>query len=361
MFHRCVPQAPATDHGAASVERRRPFGLTVDIHCHFTSARADALALPHRKPGSETMLAYATPEERAEHTRTIAALDLRIRATERRLEEMDAMGIDVQVVSPGPMQYFYWLDPELGREASRMVNDDLAEIATRRPDRIVAMGTVPLQETSLAVAELERCVRELGMRGVEISTNVNGAELSEPRLAPFFARAEELGVLLFIHPLGFTEGKRMARHFFINSIGNPIESTLAIAHLMHDGVLDRHPGLKICVAHGGGYIAQYIGRMDHTYDHRTELHATMKRKPSEYLKQLYFDTVLYDPAEIENLVRRWGADHVLMGTDWPYNMGERDPVGLLARCNLAPGEREKIAGRNAARLLGLKAARKRKA
>jgi aminocarboxymuconate-semialdehyde decarboxylase len=268
---------------------------------------------------------------------------------------MDAMGIDVQIVSPGPMQYFYWLDPERGREASRMVNDDITEITARHPERLAPMGTVPLQHPEFAVAELERCVKRLGMRAIEINTNVNGTELAEAGLDAFFAKAEEWGVLLFIHPLGFTDGRRMAKYFFINTMGNPIESTLAVGHLIHGGVLDRHPGLKICVAHGGGYIAHYIGRLDHTYDQRPEVRVNMSRRPSDYMRQLYFDTVVYDPAEIEQLVRRWGADQVLMGTDWPYGMGERDPVGLLDRCAAIPdNERDKIAGLNAAKLFGLK-------
>jgi aminocarboxymuconate-semialdehyde decarboxylase len=214
---------------------------------------------------------------------------------------------------------------------------------------------VPLQHPEFAVAELERCVKRLGMRAIEINTNVNGTELAEAGLDAFFAKAEEWGVLLFIHPLGFTDGRRMAKYFFINTMGNPIESTLAVGHLIHGGVLDRHPGLKICVAHGGGYIAHYIGRLDHTYDQRPEVRVNMSRRPSDYMRQLYFDTVVYDPAEIEQLVRRWGADQVLMGTDWPYGMGERDPVGLLDRCAAIPdNERDKIAGLNAAKLFGLK-------
>jgi aminocarboxymuconate-semialdehyde decarboxylase len=355
MFHRCTPRAPADEHGSARLEVAGPRRLNVDVHCHYTSRRADDFALPHRKANSEAMLAFAGGSERSQHTEDIKALDQRIRGTERRLAEMDAMGVDVQIISPGPMQYFYWLEPELGREASRMVNDDITEIAARHPDRLVAMGTAPLQHPEFALAELERCVKKLGLRAMEINTCVNGTELSQAGLDKFFAKVEEYGVVLFIHPLGFTDGGRMARHFFINTIGNPLESTLAIGHLIHDGVLDRYPGLKICVAHGGGYIAHYIGRLDHTYEHRPEVHKQMSKPPSAYMRQLYFDTVLYDPAEIEQLARRWGAEHVLMGTDWPYNMGERDPIGLLRRCTaISEADREKIAGRNAAELFGIK-------
>jgi len=356
MFHRCgAVHAPATDQGGSRRARRRRYSLTVDIHCHFTSQRADDLALPLRPPSAEPTLAVVTQEQRERHRRYIESLDARIRGIDRRLVEMDGQGVDVQVVSPGPMQYFYWTEPEMGRTLSRMVNDDIAELCARRPDRLVPMGTVPLQDAKMAVAELERCVNALGMRGIEISTNVNGGEISDPRLAPFWAKAEELGVVVFIHPLGFTDGRRLARHNFNNAIGNPLESTIAVGYLIYDGVLDRHPGLKICVAHGGGYVAHYIGRMDHSWSARTEDRGAIAKKPSEYMKRLYFDTVQYDPIEIENLARHWGADRVLMGTDWPYAMGEGDPVGLLDRCSgLSLAERDRIAGANAARLFGIK-------
>ena len=336
---------------------RRPgrHPVTVDIHCHFTSKRADDLALPLRPATAEATLAVVSPEERERHRLYIDSLDERIRGTEKRLAEMDEQGVDVQVVSPGPMQYFYWTEPDMGRTLARMVNDDLAKLCTSHPDRLVPMGTVPLQDAQMAVAELERIAREHGMKAVEVSTNVNGMELSDPRLAPFWAKAEALGLLVFIHPLGFTEGKRLGRHNFSNVIGNPLESAIAVGYLIFDGVFDRHPGLKICVAHGGGFAAHYIGRFDHSWSARAADRGEIARKPSEYMKRLYFDTVQYDPIEVENLVRHWGADHVLMGTDWPYTMGEPDPVGLLHRCTgLSEAECDKIAGGNTAALLGIK-------
>ena len=354
MFYSCTPGAAAANGATARVVRKRGRSLTVDIHCHYTSQRADNLAHPLRKPENEATLAVVSEQERERHARYIKSLDQRIRGAELRLAEMDAMGIDVQVISPGPMQYFYYLDAEMGRAASRMVNDDITEISARHPGRLVPMGTVPLQAPQLAVEELTRCAKPPGMRAVEIATNVNGEELSEKKFEVFFAKAEELGVLVFIHPLGFTDGKRLSRYTFNNVIGNPLESTIAIGHLIFDGVLERHPGLKVCVAHGGGYIAHYIGRMDHVYACRPEVRVNISQKPSAYLKRLYFDTVQYDPIEIENLVRHWGCEHVLLGTDWPYNMGEYDPVGLLARCKgLKAAERKKIAGLNAAQLLGI--------
>jgi aminocarboxymuconate-semialdehyde decarboxylase len=206
----------------------------------------------------------------------------------------------------------------------------------------------------MAVAELERCVNDLGMRGVEISTNVNGAELSEPRLEKFFARVEELDVLIFIHPAAFTHPDRFRKHYFINLIGHPVESTLAISQLIFGGVLDRHPGLKICIAHGGGYLPAYAGRMDHGYHARADSREGLPQPPSVYLKRLYFDTMVFDPDQIAYLAAKYGADHVLLGTDYPFDMGEADPVGLIESVTtLSAEDRRAIRGLNAAQLLKL--------
>ena len=164
------------------------------------------------------------------------------------------MGIDIQAVAPGPQAYNYWLDADLGRQASRMVNEDLAALVAKHPDRMVAMGTVPLQDARLAVEEMEHCVKTLGMRGIEISSHVNGTEISAKRLEPFWAKAEELGILIFLHPLGTTSAERLADHYFNNVIANPLEATIAVGYLIFDGVLDAYPGLKIVVAHGGGFL-----------------------------------------------------------------------------------------------------------
>jgi aminocarboxymuconate-semialdehyde decarboxylase len=362
MFYRCLPHAvhaPATDRGAKRTVRRGNKSLTVDIHCHFVSQRATDLAKPHFTPDKESAMRYATPLTREILLKQNERIWPTITGSELRLKDMDRMGIDVQAVSPGPTQYYYWLDPEIGRAAARMVNDDLAALCARHPDRLVAMGTVPMQEPRMAVAELERCVRDLGMRGIEISSHVNGVELSAPAFAPFWAKAEELGILVFLHPLGTPEGSRLAKHYFNNVIANPMEATIAVGHLIFDGVLDRHPGLKLCVAHGGGYVSHYFGRMDHTFRAREDGHVVIKRHPSEYLARLYFDTVLFDPRQLEHLVACWGADRIVLGTDYPYDMAEADPVGFVGRAKgLSASDRAKIRGLNAAKLLGLKVAAK---
>jgi len=266
---------------------------------------------------------------------------------------MDAMGIDVQALAPAPAQTYYWADPELGRQTARTVNDNIASIVAGHPDRFVGLGTVPLQDVGLAIAELERIVAEHGFRGVEINTNVAGEDLAAPRLRPFFARAEELGTLLFIHPIGFTEGRRLIEHYFNNVIGNPLESTLALGHLIFGGVLDQYPGLKVVVAHGGGYVPAYAGRMDHAAAARPDCCAHIHHAPSTYLRRLYFDSIVFDPSQLDYLVAQYGADHVLLGTDYPYDMGENDPIGFIESASLEPDQIRAIVGGNAGRLLGL--------
>jgi aminocarboxymuconate-semialdehyde decarboxylase len=242
----------------------------------------------------------------------------------------------------------------MGAELSRAVNERLAEIVAQHPDRFVALGTVPLQDTSLAIAELEHCVRKLGMRGVEINPSVKGMELTDAKLAldRFFAAVQALDVVIFMHPIGFTHGERLVDHYFSNIIGNPLETTVATSHLIFDGVMERHPKLKIVLPHAGGYLAHYWARMDHAYKARPDTHGQMKRKPSSYLEKFYFDTITFDRGMLAHLIERFGADHVLLGTDYPYDMGMEHPVEFIGGApGLSAKAKDQIMGGNAARLL----------
>jgi aminocarboxymuconate-semialdehyde decarboxylase len=288
----------------------------------------------------------------AVNSRLFASIGPKLNGVEQRLADMDALGVDVQAISPSPGQYYYFAPPELGRDAARVVNDGIADAVAAHPDRLVGMGTVPLQNTEMAVEEMRRCVRELDLRGIEISSHVNGRELAETDFRPFFAAAEELGVLIFMHPLGFTHGHRLAEHYLDNIIGNPIESTIALSHLIFGGVLDAHPGLKLCVAHGGGYLPGYWGRMDHAFRAREDCRQNISREPSSYLRQVWLDTLVFDREELSWLVATHGADRLCLGTDYPFDMAEPDPVGFHA--HLEEGVKAKIMGLNAAELLGLK-------
>jgi len=214
-----------------------------------------------------------------------------------------------------------------------------------------------LQDAQLAIRELDYCVNKLGMRGIEICTNVNGKDLTDPalKLEKFFARCEELGVVLFMHPLGFSQADRLTLHYFNNVIGNPMDSTLAVSHLIFDGVMERYPKLKIIVSHGGGFIAHYWARMDHGWRAREDCRTVITKPPSSYLEKFYFDTITFDAEILKRLIDRFGADHVVLGTDYPFDMGEDDPLGLIAQVRRLPrASRDLIQGGNAARLLGLK-------
>ena len=273
---------------------------------------------------------------------------------ELRIEDMDRMGIDVQAIAIAPPQYYYWTDVDLGARLSAMQNDRLAEIVDGHPDRFVALGTLPMQDVPRALRELERVTSELGFRGLELCTNVNGIDLDDERFEPFFRRVEELELLVVLHPHGFSHGERLASHYMINTVGMPVDSTVCIAHLIFGGVLERFPALRLCVVHGGGYLPFYPARFDHAFEVRPDVRERITRPPSTYLRQLYFDTMVFDPAMLQRLVADYGDDHVLLGTDYPFDMGESDPLALLARVEgLDDGARARIAGGNAARLLGL--------
>ncbi len=339
------------------IRGRRGKSLRIDIHCHYLNP-AVAAKVAHLNPGSyEPSVVFANALTREVNVKQIRDRHHKLSTVETRLKDMDRMGIDIQAVSPAPNQTYYWTDPELGADLARMVNDRLAEIVATWPDRFVALGTVPLQNVELALAELDRCVKVLGLRGVEINPSVNDMDLTDPRLnlEKFFARAQDLDVVIFMHPIGFTQGERLMDHYFNNVIGNPMETTIAASHLIFDGVMHRHPKLKIILPHAGGYLAHYWARMDHAHRARPDCRTVIKKPPSTYLKKMYFDTISFDPRMLRQLIDQYGPGHVLLGTDYPYDMGEEDPVGLIGSVpRLKNAERQMIEGGNAARLLKLR-------
>jgi aminocarboxymuconate-semialdehyde decarboxylase len=324
--------------------------LVVDIHCHLSIPAAEGL-IRSQISDPPNPLAFMSDASKAVNGKLFAEIGPKLAGVDARLQDMDRLGVDVQAISPSPGQYYYFAPPELGRDAARMINDGMADAVALHPHRLVGMGTVPLQNTEMAVAEMRRCVNELGLRGIEISSHVNGRELGEVEFRPFFAAAEELDVLIFMHPLGFTHGQRLSEHYLDNIIGNPIESTIALSHLIFGGVLETYPGLKLCVAHGGGYLPGYWGRMDHAFRAREDCRQHITREPSTYLRQTWLDTLVFDQDQLDSLVRTHGADRLCLGTDYPFDMAEPDPVGFHAR--LADDVQAKILGGNAAKLLGL--------
>jgi aminocarboxymuconate-semialdehyde decarboxylase len=376
MFYTCSPGCadPLHQHGKATsaaakapatkaratrpvVKTRAGKSKVVDMHCHYLNPEVNAKTA-HLNPAQyDPTVVFANAITRETNVKQMATRAPKLTGIKERLVDMDRMGVDVQAVCPAPYHFFYWTEPDYGAQLAREVNEGIAKLAADMPDRFVGMGSVPLQDSQLAIRELDYAVKQLGMRGVEICTNVNGKNLTDPslKLEKFFARCEELGVVIFMHPLGYTQADRLTEHYFNNVIGNPLESTVAVSHLIFDGVMARHPKLKVVVAHGGGFIAHYWARMDHAWRARADCRTVIKRAPSSYLERFYFDTITFDPEMLKRLIDRFGADHVVLGTDYPYDMGEEDPLGLVAQVKRLPrASRDLITGGNAARLMKIK-------
>jgi aminocarboxymuconate-semialdehyde decarboxylase len=328
--------------------------MTIDIHAHVMSMEAQELTRPHFTPDKDPFFFYSSAATDASNKRLMAEITPKLSHADVRLRDMDRMGVDVQAISVAPPQYFYWTEPDLGNRLARIQNDNLAAIVDAHPDRFVGLGTLPMQDVDAALVELERVVGDLGFNGIEICTSVNGSDLDHPRYEPFFRRAEEMDILIVMHPNGFSHGERLGDYYLINTVGMPLDSTVSIARLIFGGVLERHPDLKVCVVHGGGYLPFYPARFDHAYRMRADCRELITRPPSTYLRRLYFDTMVFDPDDLALLVTRYGADHVLLGSDYPYDMGEPDPVGLVNGLEqLDDKERALVLGGNAARLLKL--------
>jgi aminocarboxymuconate-semialdehyde decarboxylase len=328
------------------------------MHCHALTLEVERLvaSCPEKASEPAAQLKMYGAESMEQNRKMLASLAPQLTDIDRRLRDMDAMGVDVQVVSPSPNQYYYWADIDLAKQIVATQNEHIASLCAAHPGRISGLGNIALQHPELSVEQLKDCVRKFGLRGVEISSTVNGVELDDARFSRFWAKAEELGCLVFLHPLGTSIGDRVSQHYLANIIGQPIETTIALSHLIFGGVLDRYPGIRICAAHGGGYLASYIGRSDHGYRVRPEA-AKIKRKPSEYLNQICFDSVVYTPEALRHLIAEVGVPQVVLGTDYPFDMGSYDVHGLISSVpGLSEEERAMILGGNAARLLGLDAA-----
>lgn len=272
---------------------------------------------------------------------------------ERQLREMDAAGVDIQVLSPVTFFYFYNLPDEECAARARRVNAAVAAIVEGRPDRFRGMATLPMQNPELAVAELERTICELGLNGVEICSNVNGRNLDEPEFRPFFEAVARLHVPVFVHPAHVAAGDRLQRHYLENLIGNPLDSAICIASLIFGGVLDAFPGLDMVFAHGGGVAPILAGRWNHGYSVRPECDA-LPRKPTEYLRDLYYDTITHDARALSYLCGLVGPSQLLLGTDYPFDMGDTDPSATIAEASGASEEAvADMRGRTAARLYGI--------
>jgi aminocarboxymuconate-semialdehyde decarboxylase len=323
----------------------------IDFHAHLMLPEIYAITGPHSMFVKSNTDPAMSEEARKGVREREAVLVSRMSDVTERIAHMDAMGVDMQVLSSSLVQQStYWAEPRESLRLERMLNDRVAAVVAANPSRLIGLGGVPLAAPALAVAELARCMRELGLAGVGISTTAREMELGDAALRQFWERAEELGAVVYIHPAGNT-GHRFEKWYLWNSIGQAFEEAMAIASLMYEGVLDAFPQLKICISHGGGYMPYYMGRVIRNYGEKPATRVNMKKSPAEYLRMFYYDSCVYEPEVLEALVKRVGADRVVLGSDYP--VGEPKPVEFVQSCALTAAEKEKIIGLNAAQIFGL--------
>jgi len=337
------PAAHAQESGA----RRLPVALngrrikTIDVHSHCFFREAASLS-------GDPMPRFSPPIRGAGE----AFIEI-----ETRLKAMDAQGVDMEVLSINP--FWYGKDADLARQIVKVQNEKLAELCAAHPDRFAAFASLTLQVPELAVQELETAIKSQGLRGAAIGDAVAGVEFSNPKFASVWAKAEELGAVLFIHPQGLPElSKRLSGNGWLsNAIGNPLSTTIALSHLIFEGTLDRFPGLKLIAAHGGGYLPSYADRSDHAClvsPAGCNPNVVLKKKPSEYLKQLYFDSLVFSSEAVRHLAAQVGSSQIVMGSDYPYQW-QLHPADHILGCSfLSDDEKAGMLGNTAAKLLNLR-------
>jgi aminocarboxymuconate-semialdehyde decarboxylase len=329
--------------------------MNIDVHAHYVPP--DSL-----KVASEIGKGYGLKLEKNERGRDVVTRDGKNFLTQLkaefsdldvRLSIMDAQGVDMQALSPASSYFFYWMAAEESLEYARWLNDRLAEAVAKHPQRLVALASVPMQDSGKAASELERAVNKLGLRGVEIASNINGRYFDDAAFNPFWEAAQALDVLIFVHPNQVVGADRMKDYNLANLIGNPANTSLAFAKLIFGGVLERHPRLKFLLAHAGGFLPYTWGRLERGYRIQDSAASKISKSPGEYLRLLHFDTITHSAMALDYLVANFGADHVLLGSDYPYDMGDPEPVQSLHQTKIGAKELESISSANACRLLGI--------
>jgi aminocarboxymuconate-semialdehyde decarboxylase len=329
--------------------------MNIDVHAHYVPP--DSL-----KVASEIGKGHGLKIDKNERGRDILIRDDKTLLTQLkaeftdldlRLSIMDQQGVDMQALSLASSYFFYWMAAEESLEYAQWLNDRLSEAVAKHPKRLVALGSVPMQDGAKAALELERAVTKLGLRGVEVASNINGRYFDDPSFDPFWEAAQALNALIFVHPNQVVGAERMKDFNLANLIGNPTDTSLALAKLIFGGVLERYPRLKFLLAHAGGFLPYTWGRLDRGYRIQDSATSKIPKPPSEYVKLLHFDTITHSAMALEYLVANFGAENVLLGSDYPYDMGDPEPVASLRQSKIAAAERELISSANACKLLGI--------
>lgn len=271
-----------------------------------------------------------------------------------RMHECDKHGVGVQVLSTVPVMFSYWAKPAHAHDLSMLLNDHIAGVVHKYPDRFIGLGTVPLQDPKLAVRELERCVKKLGLHGVEIGTHINKNNLDAEELFPFFQAAEELGASIFVHPWDMMGKDDMPKYWLPWLVGMPAETSRAICSMIFGGVFERLPRLRVAFAHGGGSFPATIGRIEHGFNVRPDLCAVDNPvNPRNYIGKFYLDSLVYDEMALDMLLRLVGEDHIALGSDYPFPLGEHEPGKLIQSMPVAEAVKKKLLHQNALNWLGI--------
>ena len=272
---------------------------------------------------------------------------------EWRLRDMDSYQVDVQLLSNGPQTFLYELDPSVTATFAEIQNDQIAALVSRYPDRFQGLATLPLQAPERAAQELRRAMGSLGLRGIHIGSNVQGRNLDDPALEPVWAVAQQFGAFVLVHPHKIAAGDRLKSYYLKNLIGNPLETTIAAASLAFGGVLARHPAITFCFSHGGGFVPYQTGRFLHGWAVRPEPKQFLADGPAASLQRMYFDTILHSEAALQFLIGAVGASRVLLGSDYPFDMGYFDGVRQVRSLSIPAGDQALILGDSARALLGM--------
>jgi len=269
------------------------------------------------------------------------------------LAALDARRLDAAAVSPPPELLLYWASPETGERIARIMNDGMAQLARAHPDRFLPLATLPMQDPDRAVRELERAITDLGLRGIVLCTHVGGRDLDDLRYEPVFAAASRLEAPVFLHPQNAGDIGRIKDFHLWNVIGFPLETTITATRLIVSGLFERHPALAVVLAHAGGYFPYQLGRLDHAYRVQAAAFSDLRQRPSAYLGNIYCDSLTHDAKALRFLIDRVGADHVVLGTDYPFSMQCRTPVDAVEALSLPPSQHAAILAGTLSRLLHL--------